>query len=77
MQVYYIVSITFCLLNSQYNKKKEAVGQLVWLGYTYHYASTCHLSTWSSSTALSLSSGILILKEASCLDAFSTYPVRT
>ena len=59
------------------NKKKEAVGQLVSLGSIYYYTYTCDLSTWSSSTALTLSSGMFILKEASRLDAFSAYPVRT
>lgn len=47
---------------------------LVPVSFTHCCASTPGLSTWWSSTALK---GILVLKEASCLDAFSSYPVRT
>ena len=46
---------------------------LVPVSFTHCCASTPGLSTWWSSTALK---GILVLKEASCLDAFSSYPVR-
>lgn len=46
---------------------------LVLVSFTPRGASTSSLSTWWSSTALK---GMLVLKEASCLDAFSSYPVR-
>jgi hypothetical protein len=46
---------------------------LVPVSFTHYCASTSGLSTWWSSTALK---GILVLKEASRLDAFSGYPVR-
>src|SRR6218665_2951260 len=46
---------------------------LVPVSFTHRCASTSGLSTWWSSTALK---GMLVLKEASCLDAFSSYPVR-
>ena len=46
---------------------------LVPVSFTPRGASTSGLSTWWSSTALK---GMLVLKEASCLDAFSSYPVR-
>jgi hypothetical protein len=46
---------------------------LVLVSFTPYGASTSSLSTWWSSTALK---GMLVLKEASCLDAFSSYPVR-
>ena len=53
---------------------QEAFGQLVLLGCRRHRLCTCSLSTSSSPTALK---GDLILRLASCLDAFSTYPTRT
>jgi hypothetical protein len=46
---------------------------LVPVSFTRCRASTSGLSTWWSSTALK---GMLVLREASCLDAFSSYPVR-
>ena len=59
----------------------QALGQLVTLGYTLTLrgASTCVLSTrWSSWVLTGLSSmGFLILRWASYLYAFSTYPLQT
>ena len=52
----------------------KSIEQLVQVSYTYYYASTPCLSTWSSSTALK---GELVSRGASRLDAFSGYPVRT
>jgi hypothetical protein len=52
----------------------KSIERLVPVSFTHCCASTSGLSTWWSSTALK---GILVLKEASRLDAFSGYPVRT
>ncbi len=51
----------------------KTIELLVPVSFTPYGASTSGLSTWWSSTALE---GMLVLKEASCLDAFSSYPVR-
>jgi len=51
----------------------KTIELLVPVSFTHYCASTSGLSTWWSSTALE---GMLVLKEASCLDAFSSYPVR-
>jgi hypothetical protein len=48
--------------------------QLVPVSFARYRASTPGLSTWWSTTALQ---GELVLREASRLDAFSGYPVRT
>ena len=55
----------------------QAPDRLVTVSSTYHYASTPALSTSSSSRGLRLSSGDLILRGASRLDAFSVYPFPT
>ena len=52
----------------------QALGQLVPLGSAHRCASTCGLSTWSSTTALR---GRLISGRVSRLDAFSAYLLRT
>ncbi len=52
----------------------KGCGLLVSLGYRRYRPCTCDLSTSSSMTTLY---GDLILRGASCLDAFSTYPVQT
>jgi len=44
------------------------------VSFTHCCASTPGLSTWWSSTALK---GDLVSRGASCLDAFSGYPVRS
>ena len=56
------------------HREIKPIEQLVPVSFTYHYASTPGLSTWSSSTALK---GNLVLRWASCLDAFSSYPFHT
>ena len=53
---------------------RKGFGLLVSLGCRRYRLCTCDLSTSSSLTALC---GDLILRRASCLDAFSTYPVPT
>ena len=53
---------------------RKGFGRLVPLGCRHCCPCTCGLSTSSSLTALC---GNLILRKASCLDAFSTYPCRT
>src|SRR5699024_12411686 len=52
---------------------------LVFVSFTYHYASTPNLSTLSSRKgAYSFKMmGSLISRRGSCLDAFSTYPCPT
>ena len=52
----------------------KSIEPLVPVSYTCCHASTPGLSTWSSTTALK---GDLVSREASRLDAFSGYPVRT
>ena len=53
-------------------------GLLVLVSFSYYYASTSSLSTWSSSTALlSFRLGDLILGKVSRLYAFSAYPNQT
>ena len=52
----------------------QALGQLVPLGSAHRCASTCGLSTRSSTAALR---GRLISGRVSRLDAFSAYPFRT
>ena len=52
----------------------KSIEQLVPVSYTSYNASTPGLSTWWSSTALK---GILVLKGASRLDAFSGYLFHT
>src|SRR5699024_10703082 len=52
---------------------------LVFVSFTYHYASTSNLSTLSSrkgSYSFKMM-GSLISRRVSCLDAFSTYPCHT
>ncbi len=53
---------------------RKGFGLLVPLGCRRYRPCTCDLSTSSSLTALY---GNLILRKASCLDAFSTYPDQT
>ena len=61
--------------------KHELLGQvldiLVSISFKYYYSFTLDLSTRWSSWCLTLSKRNLILRGASCLDAFSTYPVQT
>ncbi len=52
----------------------SSIGRLVTLGCTGYPASTCVLLTCWSGTALE---GDLVWRGVSCLDAFSSYPVRT
>lgn len=52
----------------------QAYDQLVFLSFMYYYTSTWNLSTMFSSWSLQRN---LILRGASCLDAFSTYPFQT
>ena len=52
----------------------QAYDRLVFLSFMYYYTSTWNLSTTFSSWGLQRN---LILRGASCLDAFSTYPCRT
>ena len=52
----------------------KPIEPLVPVSYTRYRASTPGLSTWWSTTALK---GELVSREASRLDAFSGYPVRT
>ena len=67
-EVYYVFTVNFMV---------KPNGLLVTVSLTYLYAYTSVLSTWWSSTALiSLRLGNLILRKASCLHAFSTYPNR-
>src|SRR5699024_9717442 len=60
-------------------KVSSVLDLLVFVSFTYHYASTSNLSTLSSSKgsySIKLM-GSLILRRVSCLDAFSTYPCHT
>ena len=60
--------------NTLFLLHQKGFGWLVSLGYRPHSPCTCDLSTSSSLTTLY---GNLILRGASCLDAFSTYPCQT
>ena len=71
--VYYLSRSFHNLCGHRLMRTIKPIELLVPVSFTYCYASTPGLSTWWSSTALK---GILVLKEASCLDAFSSYPVR-
>ena len=69
------VSFYFCLcLFRSLSASRKGFGLLVPLGSRRYRPCTCGLSTSSSLTALY---GDLILRGASCLDAFSTYPGQT
>ena len=61
-------------LDSRSPQAKKSVWQLVPVGWTYCYAYTSGLSNWWS---VSCRYGNLILRSASYLDAFSTYPFNT
>ena len=65
---------TLCVFFFFYLSVWKGFGRLVPLGYRRYRPCTCGLSTSSSLTALD---GDLILRGASCLDAFSTYPDQT
>ena len=58
---------------------RQVLGLLVPVSSTYYYASTSGLSTQCSSWGPYQVNpvGVLILKQASRLDAFSGYPFRT
>ena len=62
------------LCRPQGSLKIKPIERLGPISCTRCRASTFGLSTWWSSTALK---GNLVLREASRLDAFSGYPVRT
>ncbi len=69
----------YLLKNNQLDSQIKPLGQLVWVSSMHYCTYTSHLSTSSSTTDLSedFSSGDLILRGASRLDAFSGYPVGT
>ena len=71
--VYYLSRSFHNLCGHRLMRTIKPIELLVPVSFTHCCASTPGLSTWWSSTALK---GILVLKEASCLDAFSSYPVR-
>jgi hypothetical protein len=64
----------FCFLLPCGGKRSEPIELLGPVSFTHCCASTPGLSTWWSTTALRRD---LVLREASRLDAFSGYPVRT
>jgi hypothetical protein len=64
----------FCSLLRLGRRRNEPIERLGPVSFTHCCASTPGLSTWWSTTALRRD---LVLREASRLDAFSGYPVRT
>ena len=60
-----------------YKTLDQDLGRLVLVSSICYHTSTSSLSTWSSTRDLNLAVRYLILREASCLDAFSTYPFQT
>ena len=60
--------------NCLYARTIKPIEQLVPVSFTHYCASTPGLSTWWSTTVLKR---LLVLRGASRLDAFSSYPFRT
>ena|SRR5438270_13764868 len=74
LAVFAAVRDGFCVRLPCGRWRKEPIERLGPVSFTHCCASTPGLSTWWSTTALRRD---LVLREASRLDAFSGYPVRT